>query len=176
MNEDFKKLEERVNTYNLPLDVNTVHQVCMDYINIYPDTTYNERFYLYILNNIGSVLTTINEDIGEILGWLKVKKIDNMICYEFETPEDYLAWINNRHIFYMHEELSLTDIRLLNFVELSCIDFISNDFSYKEDHKYVITHNDYPDIQNIKKVDDIPFFKILADAFKNNFNFIYENK
>ena len=103
---------------------------CCDTIEKYR-TVYNgksdfELFFYYILNKVGSIINPIDHNNAEKLGWLRVKITRKKVVYfQFETEEDYYDWLNIRKDIYY----ALTDVdsvRMLNFMELSTMNFITD--------------------------------------------------
>lgn len=129
-------ITERITKNKLALDIDTAYETVMKYGEIYPESTDIKRFFHYVLNTIGAKLHTVDHEISEILGWLKVRGRGEITFYEFETPEDYLNWLNAR--FEIYKSLNYDDTRLLNFIEMSCMDFITD---ITTTCRYEITNN-----------------------------------
>lgn len=166
-------ISERITKNHLPLNVDECLAVVKTYETIYANVSEEERFFLMILNNVGVKLTDINEDMSEILGWLRVHKSkQNIVYFLFETEEDYYNWLSVRTELY--NKLNDKDcIRLLNFVELSTMNFISDILTKST---YVLT-NGKTEITINKDgygvdVDSVSFIKYLGTKFKEGYSFI----
>jgi hypothetical protein len=165
-------IQERITLNHLPLNINECLAVIETYETIYSNVSEKERFFLFIKNKVGEILTNIDEDLSEILGWLHVHKSKQDIVYFlFETEEDYYNWLSVRKDLYL--QLNEDYTRLLNFLELSTMDFISD----------ITTNCNYILELKNKKTDfkkegygvdvesTISFIKYLGASFKKGYNF-----
>lgn len=173
--EDFVKL--KIDSNKLELDYEYVIETI--YSMKKSGQPYNnemELFYYFLLNMLGQIILTIDDgDVKrvELMGWLKVKSSiydgKEMYFFRFETEDDYYNWLNIRKDIYKQ----LTDpkeIRILNFIELSTFDFVSDNIT---NGKYVITNGE----KNIKiqKTGMVctrkkeKFIKHIASYFNNNY-------
>lgn len=166
-------ISERIKLNNLPIDVDNAYMTVKLYADIYPDMTEFERFFQYILNEISQHLVEIDEEIAEILGFLSVHKAKNsdIVYYKFLTQEDYLDWLHYR--IKLYNGLSKDNIRLLNFVELSTLDFISDIITnqkyelFNNKQKFIVNKTEFSNDKDTK----ISFIKYLGNQYKNNYSF-----
>lgn len=164
---------ERVQLNHLPIKVDECLAVIETYETIYANVSEMERFFLYIKNTVGEFLSEINEDMSEILGWLHVHKSKQDIVYFlFETEEDYYNWLCVRKDLY--DKLENDDhIRLLNFLELSTMNFISDIISKCEYKMYKSNNiiNFKKDGYGVNVQSGISFIKYIGTNFKKEYNF-----
>lgn len=166
-------IEERIKVNKLPINVDDALMNVRLYKDIYPDLDEKQRFFQYLLNHIGGVINEIDHDISEILGFLKVhiSKDNNIVYLKFFTEEDYYNWLESRTMIY--QALSNSDVRILNFIELSTLDFISDISTlgqyklYKD--KTVINFNKTG--YSADTVKSSSFIKYLGSQYKKGFNF-----
>jgi len=164
-------VEERVLKNQLPLVVVDCVKLIDKYEEIYPEVDSMKRFFYVVLNKVGAILSTVDKDLNELLGWIKVRGKNSINFYEFEDEGDYLNWLQGRQ--YLYEKLTnVDDIRLLNFLELSTMNFISD---INTNCKYQLSKDN--DIIIFNKVEygtdnsNVSFIKYLGGKFKEGYNF-----
>lgn len=164
-------VEERVLKNQLPLVVVDCVKLIDKYEAIYPDVDSMKRFFYVVLNKVGAILSTVDKDLNELLGWIKVRGKNSINFYEFEDEGDYLNWLQGRH--YLYEKLTnVDDIRLLNFLELSTMNFISD---INTNCKYQLSKDN--DVIIFNKIEygtdnsNVSFIKYLGGKFKEGYNF-----
>lgn len=118
-------VEERIRKNHLPLNVDECVDLIKKYESVYPDVDEMKRFFYVVLNKVGSILNKVDHDLNELLGWLRVRGRNDINFFEFEDEEDYINWLNARIILYS-KLTDKGDIRLLNFLELSTMNFITD--------------------------------------------------
>lgn len=165
-------VEERIVKNQLPLDVIDCVNLIDKYQTVYPDVDEMKRFFYVVLNKVGAILNNVDDELNEILGWLRVHGRNNINFYEFEEEEDYLNWLQAR--VHLYENLTdLNDIRLINFLELSTMNFIA-DITTK--CSYVLTNgkdtiyftkNGY----GTTNQDKLSFIKYIVEKFTEGYNF-----
>lgn len=153
-------IESKIKKNRLPLDLDEVLDTVysLQKSNVYKNFSIKQIFYQYVLNIAGSIIANIDIDIAESFGYLKPKKSYNkdIIYYEFFTEEDYYNWLNARTEIY--EKISCyDDFRILNFVEMCTIDFITD---INTETKYQLYNT------NLKLIDTFNKTKFGTD--KNN--------
>lgn len=169
-------IKDKITENNLNLDVDIVLKAIEELKtdNISDDKLY--LFYTYILNLVGDIISKVADDkIVEILGWLKIKntiyKDKSMYFYRFETDDDYSLWLIKRKEIYSKLD-DYKEIRILNFLELSTFDFISD---VDSNCRYRVYNKlEKITIQKAGMVctkDNSKFNKTLANYFKENFIF-----
>jgi len=138
---------ERVKKNSLPIDIDQCLDTIKSYRLVYPDVNDEKLFFYYILNRVGSILSAIDMEQAEHLGWLRVRGRDSITFYEFEEEEDYYAWLAVRPFFYKNIK-DYDDIRILNFLDLSIINYI-HDIESKRTYHLIkpATPNDVKIIQ-----------------------------
>lgn len=151
-------IKEKIEINSLPLDIDITISNVKEYETIYPGKSYQERFFMYVLNTIGAFLTPLNETASEILGWLKMRNVNDVYFFEFESPEDYYNWLSVRVDLY--SKLNNDQMRLMNYLELTMVDFI-RDTSTTCTYKYI--DND----SSFTKVKDDDTLKNIVQEFRN---------
>lgn len=123
-------IKERIEKNKLPLDLDHTSKHSILYRNEDDDCKYM-CFFRYMINLIGGAINEINPDYTELLGLLQIKKAkqSSMIYYRWLTEEDYYDWLNIRKEIY--NKLDVDNKRLLNFIELSTLDFLSDIKTYE---------------------------------------------
>ena len=165
-------IKERIEKNKLPLDLD---HTCKHSI------LYKEKddkcdficFFRYLLNIIGGDINEINEEYTELFGLLQIKKAkqSKMIYYRWLTEEDYFDWLNVRKEIYL--KLNKENTRILNFIELSTLDFLSDIRSYE---KYKLYNKDTTIIFNKKGytadlLKNQSFIKYLSRQYMNGFTY-----
>jgi hypothetical protein len=118
-------ITERIRKNSLPIDVDQCLETIRSYRTVYPDVADEKLFFYYILNSVGAILAAIDMEQAEHLGWLRVRGRDSITFYEFEEEEDYYAWLAVRPFFYERIK-DHNDMRILNFLDLSIINYIQD--------------------------------------------------
>ena len=123
-------IKQRIEKNKLPLDLDHTSKHSILYRN--DDDCKYMCFFRYIINLIGGAINEINPDYTELLGLLQIKKAkqSSMIYYRWLTEEDYYDWLNIRKDIY--NKLDVDNKRLLNFIELSTLDFLSDIKTYEK--------------------------------------------
>lgn len=157
-------IKNKINKNHLPLDVDETFKI-VNYFkehNLYKDYTDYQLLYQYILNLAGSIIANIDMSTAECFGYLKPKVSykKEVIYYEFFTEPDYYDWLNSRKEIYANVN-SYDDLRILNFVEMCTMNFITD---INTESKYEIYNN------CLKKIDTIIKTKFGVD--KSNLSFI----
>lgn len=152
------------NHLNFPVDE------CLSYIENYADThvesTPIKSFFHYIKNYVIDKLSTSD------LTKLKVRGKKDITFYEFDEDEDYQTWLIQRLDVY--SKINDTDLlRLLNFLELTTMNFITDIVSNQNYELIDIKDN----IKHFIKTgygtnqDTQSFTKYLGVNFKQGFSF-----
>jgi len=151
-------INKKVIDNKLSIDLNEYKEIYFKYKEIYKESSDIEIFYKYLLNYIGSIINSVESELVELLGWLRITTNDNGICFFiFESDEDYRNWMQAR--IYIYQSLvNESDIRLLNYIELSTINFIKD---LDSRHRYEFDKN------NIQ----LCGVKELIDHFKCGLNY-----
>jgi len=90
----------KIKKNNLPLNVDECLNIIKQYRSMFDGEDDIKLFYRYILNRVGQILVlNTNEDISELLGWLRIRGRNSIIFYEFETEEDYFEWLMLEKLF-----------------------------------------------------------------------------
>lgn len=167
-------ITERILLNHLDINIDECLAVIKTYETIYANVSEKERFFLYIKNKVGEILTDIDEDMSEILGWLHVHKSkQEIVYYLFETDEDYYNWLSVRKELYKKLGDKHKCIRLLNFLELSTMNFISDiitscDYiTYTDTDTNGFSKNGY----GVSSNNTLSFIKYIGMKFKNGYNF-----
>ena len=164
-------VEERILGNQLPLDIIDCITLIDKYESVYPEVDSMKRFFYVVLNKVGAILNEVDHDLNELLGWLKVRGRNNINFFEFDDEEDYLNWLNAR--FYLYQKMTdENDIRLLNFLELSTMNFIAD---LSTSCKYQLTKGKETIIFNKTEYgtdnSNVSFIKYLGSKFKEGYNF-----
>jgi len=165
-------ITERINKNKLSVDIDECLNVIEKYKDIYPGISDTKLFYYFIKNKVGGILNNIDHDYAEMFGNLKIKNRENIIFYEFEFEEDYLEWQPLRLEVYS-KIINNNDIRLLNYVELSNINLISDTFTKC---KYELIYNSqcvstFNKIGHSTDQDTQSFIIFLSGKFKDGYSF-----
>ena len=164
-------IQERINKNHLSIDIDECLDTIKKYEDIYPDTTEIKRFFHYILNKVGGILNNIDHEYAEIYGNLKVRGKKDITFYEFDFEEDYLEWQKYRLDVYKSIK-NYDDNRLLNYVELSTMNMISDIFTnckyelYKDTELIIFNKVGYGTDK-----DKLSFIKYLGTKFKDGYSF-----
>jgi hypothetical protein len=130
-------IRERIEKNKLPLDLDhtSSHSILYKEKN---DNCEYIGFFRYLLNLVGGAINDINPDYAELFGLLQIKKAkqSQMIYYRWLSEEDYYEWLNIRKDVYTN--LNNENKRILNFIELSTLEFLSD---IKSNTKYKLTNN-----------------------------------
>jgi len=173
MNETIKDfVHERITKNHLAIDVAKCLEVIEKYADIYPDISEIKRFFQFVLNTVGGILTDIDEDSSELFGSLAIRGKTGITFYEFVFDEDYAAWLVLRLKVYQ-EIKNVDDLRLLNYVELSTMNMITD---IKSTGKYELIAKDGT-VTTFNKSgygtdqDSKSFIKFLGGKFKEGYSF-----
>lgn len=165
-------VRERIEKNRLPIDINKCLTILEKYKEIYPGVTDVKLFFYYVLNRVGGILNDIDHDYAEMFGNLQVKGRADITFYSFDFEDDYLEWQRLRLEVYP-KITNLDDIRLINYVELSTMNMISDIFT---NCKYELSHNGQF-IRIFNKTgygtdqDTQSFIKFLGGKFKEGYSF-----
>lgn len=118
-------IAERIRKNSLPIDIDQCLETIKAYRSVYTDVNDEKLFFYYVLNRVGAILSAIDMEQAEHLGWLRVRGRDHVTFYQFEEEEDYYAWLAVRPFFYERIE-NFDDIRIMNFLDLSIINYIQD--------------------------------------------------
>lgn len=121
--ETIKIYEDKIAKNMLPIDVQDIVAVYESYKKLYPDITDLGIFFNYIRNKMGSILVPLDEEIGEVLGWLRLQDGMN-VYFIFDDSDDYQLWMDHR--VYVYNGMDDDTIRLLNYLELSIFNFVTD--------------------------------------------------
>jgi hypothetical protein len=163
---------ERITKNNLPLNANECLEIMKKYEEIYPDVSEIKLFFHLVLNKVGGILNKIDHDCAEMFGNLKVKGRGEITFYEFDFEDDYLEWQQLRLEVYKQLD-DLGDIRLVNYVELSTMNVISDIFTKC---KYELI-SDKNKVSIVNKTgygtdqDTQSFIKFMGTKFKEGYSF-----
>ncbi len=148
-------VEKKINDNDLNIDIEWCLKTIKQYENLYPNTNEKHRFFYVLLNLVGAFLHDADEDLGEVLGWIKVGNIKDVYFFKFSDEEDYLNWLQARIYLYEHVVASgnKENLRLLNYLELSILNFI----------KDITTNCTYEIIKTTT-------YTVRKEGFGNNFN------
>lgn len=168
-----KYIKERIVKNKLPLNVEEVHNICLELLKEDNDECHNKIFFKYVLNLVASYINEINPGYTELLGLLKVNKakIGNIIYYRWLTEEDYYEWLHIRSEIY--SKLNENQKRLLNFIELSTLDFLSDINSinkyilYKDKKRMLLNKSGY----SCEQTNKTSFVKYLGAQYKQGYTF-----
>jgi hypothetical protein len=121
-------VEERVDKNHLSIDVDTCIDTISKYGVLYPEASEMKRFFHYVLNTVGGILNAVDHECTEMLGSLKVRGRGDITFFEFDHDEDYRDWLGMRLRVY-NKIVDVRELRLLNYVELSTMNMISDIFT-----------------------------------------------
>jgi len=142
------------------------------YQEIYPGVSEIKLFFHFVLNKVGGILNNIDVEYAEMFGNLKVKGRSDVTFYEFEDESDYLEWQKMRIDVY-RAVTDLGDTRMLNYIELSTMNTISDIFTKC---KYELIGDDGK-VNVINKTgygtdqDTLSFIKFMGGKFKDGCTF-----
>lgn len=166
-------VQQKIESNKLGLDLNIVLE---DIEKLKGSVSYEhefELFYIHMLNLLGNIVLTIdgNHLRAEMLGWLKVKSSSYndklMYFYRFETEDDYYYWLNNRIDIYSKLN-DVSEIRLLNFIEMSTFDFVSDGINNCKYKLYKLNgRNEVLQKTGMITNDGHKFMKIIAKHFND---------
>lgn len=167
--EDLQKyIEDRRNQNHLNFDMDE----CLLYINTKyttSDANMYKRFFYYVREN---VYNNFGTDIENNLYELKIRGKFDTPFFEFEQEEQYIKWLRVRKEFYS-KNTELNCVRMLNFLELSLMNFIT-DLTTLQEYE-LISPNGI--VTKFKKIgygtdqDTKSFIKYLGHKFKQGFTF-----
>ncbi len=163
---------ERITKNSLPLNTDECLDIMKTYEEIYPGVSEIKLFFYLVLNKVGGILNDIDHDYAEMFGNLKVKGRGDITFYEFDFEDDYLEWQQLRLEVYKKID-DIDKIRLVNYVELSTMNVISDIFTKC---KYeLISKNDKVTIMNKTGYgtdqDTQSFIKFMGGMFKDGYSF-----
>lgn len=166
-------VQQKIESNKLSLDLDIVLSEIEKLKNTISYEDEFELFYIHILNLLGNIILTVDGDHlrAEMMGWLKVKKTSYndklMYFYRFETEDDYYYWLNNRIDIYDKLD-DILEIRLLNFIEMSTFDFVSDGISNCK-YKLFKTNGKYDILQKTGMItnDGNKFMKVIAKHFND---------
>lgn len=164
-------IKHKINNNKLPLNVNDVINIVEQYKTIYQVNHEYKLFFYYIKNKIGEILTNFDHDICELFGDLKINGKGDISYYNFELEDHYFEWLQLRYDIY--NKLNKDQIRLLNYTELTIMNFISD--IYTECKYELIDNNGNITYFNKTKYGNDQttqsFIKFLAIKFKEGYSF-----
>lgn len=175
--EDFVK--QRIALNHLSINPDECLDVIEKYADIYPGISEIKRFFHFIHNKVGGILTDLDSkfagsyhECAELFGTLVIRGKTNITFYEFVFHDDYTEWLHNRIAIYA-ELTDIDKIRLLNYVELSTMNMISDITTMC---KYVLIAKDKT-VSTFEKTgygtdrDAQSFIKFLGTKFKEGYTF-----
>jgi hypothetical protein len=122
MNE-LKLYSTKIANNALPINTEDILMVYHKYKEIYPGISDLGIFFQYLRNYVGSFLMHIDMDVTEHLGWLELVDEERTYFY-FPDEEDYLTWLGVR--IAMYSKLNKDKARILNYLELSVLNFVTD--------------------------------------------------
>lgn len=137
-----------IKKYDLKFSVEKkeVHKILKDLKNIYNLSSIDEAFFYFIKNEIGSELMEMGEEYEDALAWLRIDKKPNSgwFLFVFEETDDYVNYKYLRNHIYFN----IKNKRLLNWLELNCVDFVleSNAIKSLEMQHYYLAETEYVQI------------------------------
>lgn len=144
---------------------------CITYITEkYTDSnaTLYKRFFYYVRENVYNSFVMLENNLFE----LKIRGKSDTPFYEFESDEEYKKWLRFRRDFYASVN-DLQNFRMLNFLELSLMNFIT-DLTTLQEYELISPTGE---ISKFKKIgygtdqDQQSFIKYLGRKFKEGFTF-----
>lgn len=165
-------VEQRVELNHLPINIDECVSVIEKYTDIYPGVSEIKRFFHYVHNQVGGILNRVNPEFTELFGNLVIRGKTDITYYLFVFDEDYLEWLRLRVQLYS-ELTNPDDIRLLNYVELSTMNMITD---LTSTDKYELISFDGI-ITTFNKTaygtdqDGKSFIKFLGGKFKEGYSF-----
>ena len=156
---------------NLPLNINECINTVEQYKNIYEVNNEYKLFFYYIKNKVGDILNKFDHEISEIFGDLKIGGKSDITFFDFELEEHYVEWMQLR--FDLYKELTNDEIRLLNYAELTIMNFISDIYSECKyeliDKNGKVTYFNKTKYGNDQTTQS--FIKFLGTKFKEGYSF-----
>jgi len=133
------------------------------------DADIYKRFFYFVRENVIESITMFGENN---LYELKVRGKGNTPFFEFESDQEYKKWLQLRKLYYYHIH-DIQQLRMLNFLELSLMNFIT-DLTTLQEYELIAPN------RNITKLikngygtdqDQQSFIKYLGRKFKEGFTF-----
>lgn len=165
-------ISDKITKYNLNLDAELVFKTIQEYKSIYTGESERNLFYYYLKNYVGKYINDISEEYSELFGLLKIENSNNVNYYIFDFDEDFCSW--SKYKIDIYEKLKDDSIiRILNFIELSTLNFINSNNSnfyckIYDKNGFYITEVKQGKTNHTPEQNFIPY---LSDKFKNNYNF-----
>lgn len=167
-----KFVNERIHKNHLPINPDECLDTMKKYEEIYLGVPEIKLFFHFVLNKVGGILNAIDVEYAELFGNLKVKGRADITFFEFEDEDDYHEWQKLRIDAYK-AITDVCDVRVLNYVELSTMNVISDIFTKC---KYELIDNDGKSTI-INKTgygtdqDTQSFIKFMGGKFKEGYTF-----
>lgn len=178
MNKDevTKYVKDKINNNLLNLDIEEVVKILYVLEKEYNIHCYKILFMKYIHNLIVSIIN--DKNITNIFSHIEITKhrIMDIVYYQYLDNGEYEAWKTLRPEIY--DKLNFNDIRLLNYFEMSTLNFIT-DISdktfiiYNNDKVYTVEQKGYNIYYNRDK--QTPFMSFLSKYFRLNYAFKYKH-
>jgi hypothetical protein len=181
-----KYVKNKIDKNQLNLDIDQTILMIISYRKIYENVSDDILFFHYIMNKVGEILnkyvTNDNEKKElELLGWLRVRGSLNskVVYYEYETDDEFYQWLQYR-IKYYKRMIDVKDIRMINYLELSTMNFITD---INTNCDYTLQKLEYKssvgtkNILNFKKTeygtnqDNLSFIKYVSNKFNQGYIF-----
>jgi len=172
-------VKNKLDKNKLDLNLVTVLSMINSYKSVY-NTTEEKMFFHYIMNEVGYILNKYsNSELEtkelELLGWLRIKGSDKtkIIYFEYETDDEFYQWLQYRLKYYERIN-NINEIRLINYLELSTINFIQD---ITTNSSYVLKKHKCKDIHILKTgygtdQDNLSFIKYISSKFNDGYIFI----
>jgi hypothetical protein len=133
------------------------------------DANKHKRFFYFVREDVYNIVSKFAENN---LFEIKVRGKNATPFFEFENPNEYKNWLHYRRKIYQ-SPIPIPRLRMLNFLELSLMNFITDLTTLQE---YEL-HSPEGNITKFKKIgygtdqDQQSFIKYLGRKFKEGFTF-----